>query len=220
MQDNSQKPTTRALLAPLLTPISGTALFALGGAGWLVLTRQMGVDLSPWLGVGLSSSLAYMLLRLTQPRDADGAPTLDDLPEAVFLVDAKGRITQWNQRAETLAGGPIFESGQPYQEIVPEDCRATFEQAVEQGRRTGLFGFETRLSTEDGTSVPCQGRAKPLLGKRGQAQGMTITLRAVGRHQQLAEREAGFRQMVEMAPYLVGIVTEGRISWLNSSGII
>lgn len=210
---------TDSLRAPLITPAKGAGLFLLAGAGGLAVAREMvGLDggMAGWGALGAAGAVVYGLLRLAR---GSGGPSLNDFPDAVFLLDPHLTIRRWNLRAEDLAGGEVDWADRPFHEAIAEDDTesAATMTALEQSLRSGPRPVSFRLRSADGISLPCRGQAAPLA-----AGGLLLVLRDALAEQanenEMHEREARLRQMVEMAPHLVAVLVDGRVAWINQAG--
>ncbi|HTX34021.1 MAG TPA: PAS domain S-box protein [Bryobacteraceae bacterium] len=123
--------------------------------------------------------------------------TLRSIGDAVVATDADGRVTFANRVALSLLRWPEPEiSGRPLDEvfrIVNEETRATVESPVAGvlggGGIVGLANH-TVLIARDGTEVPIDDSAAPLLGSGDKMQGAVLVFRDITarRHAEAASR--------------------------------
>ena len=228
------RPQHEGLIRPAITPAVGALVFVLIGAIWFTVSRSLAeygltlpmamTDASPaaWGLLGMGGVVVYLLLRLAFGNRAFN-PSLANLPEAVVVLDAKGRMVAWNPRAEELVGGEIEWANRPFVETAVADAQEALSQALAGALTSGKAHFETRLRTADGTSIPCEGRASAMWGMNTRASGLVIILRDIAVEQStmrdLAEREHALRQMVELAPHLIAMIVDGKVGWMNGAGL-
>jgi len=165
---------------------------------------------SPLLAVLLllaGTVAVFLLLSVLKHRQAGLQAGLDDLPDAIFLVDRAGLIRQWNRAAEELVGDRLFHSGQAFTEIAVLDSQATLSEALSRSFLDGDVSFETRLSSAEGIALACQGKSRLLSGARG----LMVSLRLLPASIRREGRTESFRQIVELLPSLAAVVAEGRI---------
>jgi PAS domain S-box-containing protein len=124
--------------------------------------------------------------------------TLKSIGDAVVATDAHGRVTFANSIALSLLRWPEQEvSGKPLDElfrIVNEETRATVESPVATVlREGGVAGLanHTVLIAWDGTEVPIDDSAAPVLGSDGKMQGTVLVFRDItGRRRRIGQPPA------------------------------
>ncbi|OIR02383.1 cyclic di-GMP phosphodiesterase Gmr [mine drainage metagenome] len=212
-KDDSFPRGSESLLGPLLSPMIGSAAFLGAGALWLAVGRRLPETPLPWGALGGATALVYAALALKRRRRRP-APTLDDLPEAAFLLDGDGLLQAWNRTAEDWVGDSLFERGQAFTQAVMMEAQPALADALTQATRSGRAAFETRLAGADGLSVPCQGQAR-LLDK---GRGLLLTLRRRQADPHSTETDDSFRRMADLSSCLLAILVDGRIRWINRAG--
>ena len=77
-------------------------------------------------------------------------------PDAFVGMDARGRITEWNEAAETISGGPAKRRGRSSPSIVPPDRRRSRSRsrALPRDREGPVLNknVEVKALRSDGTS--------------------------------------------------------------------
>jgi diguanylate cyclase (GGDEF)-like protein/PAS domain S-box-containing protein len=224
-------PPPEPLLRPILSPALGAVSFGLAGGAGLVLAgllARQGLPvpavmaepgLAGWGLLGGATIAVYGLLTLAGWRRAR-SPSLDDLPEAVFVLDDRGRMLRWNHRAEDLAGDSLGWRGLPFVETAVADDHVALGAAITAALRDGAAKLTLRLRTAEGVSLTCDALLSKLDSRKS---GLVVVLRDISAEraadQQREERQGSFVQMVEMAPHLVAVVIDGKISWANPAGL-
>jgi PAS domain S-box-containing protein len=109
--------------------------------------------------------------------DAERLQTvLDELPSPVYLLDAQGRVTYWNQQAQAVFGWSAQEAiGQPVQALLPGDVHA-------HGAALGLTDappFEARTRHRDGAEIWCEWRLLALTDPAGLGLGQMALVRDI-----------------------------------------
>ncbi len=214
-QDDSFPRGSASLLGPLLSPVIGGGAFLGAGALGLTVGRQLANAPLAWGALAGASALVYGALALKR-RHRLAAPTLDDLPEAAFLLDRSGHLLAWNRTAEDWVGDSLFTSGQSFPQVAMVEAQPALADALSLAYRSGQAAFETRLSGADGLSVPCLGQARLL--NRGD--GLLITLRRRQADQAPTDADDSFRRMAELSSCLLAILVDGRIRWINAAGAV
>ena len=130
---------------------------------------------------------------------------LDAMPDAVVLVDGRGRISHLNRAATGLAGRPAAELlGQPAQALfgpkAPRDPLQLFEHAP-----GGRLTFETRVAAGD-RRVPLTVTCSLLRDTSGRVVGATYAARDLSETRQLVTRleqaEARWRLVAQLGDLL------------------
>ncbi|HEV2892070.1 MAG TPA: EAL domain-containing protein [Frankiaceae bacterium] len=133
--------------------------------------------------------------------------------DAIFEVDAAGRITTWNPGAERLLGYPEREAlGLPLTALVPVDRLHETDWTLGAARE-GLVPdpYETVRIARDGTLVPVSLAVSPV--RDGGVASAAVVARDL---RPLAMREARFRALVERAGELYAICTpDGVITYAS-----
>jgi PAS domain S-box-containing protein len=151
----------------------------------------------------------------TRPRRSSLAPALD----AVIAIDATGKITEWNSRAEAIFGWLQKEArGRLLSEtIIPPDQRQAHERGLARYLATGDGPLLNRLVEvtavrRDGAEFPVELSIAPLKSRKGPS--FIATVRDITGRRRAEER---FRAVVESAPNaMVMINKEGRITLVNA----
>ena len=117
--------------------------------------------------------------------------TLASIGDAVMATDTSGQITFMNAVAEQATGWVAEEAlGLPLEDvlrIVNESTRMTVDNPVrkvfESGRIVGLANH-TLLIRRDGTEIPIDDSAAPILDARGKIQGAVLVFRDITQQKQ------------------------------------
>jgi len=154
--------------------------------------------------------------------------TLLSIGDAVIATDPLGRVVLMNPVAESLCGWDLAEArGRPLAEvfaIVHEQTRAPAEDPVarvlREGKVVGLANH-TALIDRGGAERPIEDSAAPILGARGEVDGVILVFHDVS-DRRTAEREARqgeqrFRTLAEALPQMVWVTdSEGRAEYFNA----
>ncbi|WP_197508915.1 sensor histidine kinase [Hydrogenophaga crassostreae] len=101
---------------------------------------------------------------------------LDQLPSPVYLLDAQGAVTYWNQQAEAVFGWSAKEAlGQTVQKLLPGDVHAHGEASA-QGDAPP---FEARTRNRRGEELWCEWRLLALSDPTGQGLGQMALVRDI-----------------------------------------
>lgn len=104
------------------------------------------------------------------------ASIADRTPDAIYALDAEGRITWVNERAEAYK--PFMSPGSSFLDVVSEDSRTL---AAENLRRTAAGNdteYEVRLICTDGSTRYAEAHTSPLW-KDGEIDGVLVFLRDI-----------------------------------------
>jgi PAS domain S-box-containing protein len=141
--------------------------------------------------IGLAAVLiSLLILRLKKTRAALAASeafyrtTLSSIGDGVIATDLNGAVTFMNFVAEDLTGwseaevkGKLLDS---FFQITTEETGATVENPVEKVRRLGtvvVMANHTSLERRDGTSVPIDDCAAPIVMPDGAYSGIVLVFR-------------------------------------------
>ena len=133
-------------------------------------------------------------------------PSPFDMPDAVFLLDAEGRIVASNGPAKTLAGmGESVLHGRAFEELVPDvpPLRAALHQHLSAVQNGADELFETRLSRPGSGPVQVEvaaGTVPHADGPRAQ-----LVVRDITRRNQAAEHRAEADKMAGIGALAGGI---------------
>jgi PAS domain S-box-containing protein len=121
--------------------------------------------------------------------------TLRSIGDAVVATDTGGRVTFMNPIAETLTGWSADEArGRPLPEVFSifnEDSRQPVPNPVEKVLREGtIVGLanHTMLARRDGTEIPIDDSAAPILDPSGSLFGVVLVFRDVTEDKRAAAR--------------------------------
>ena len=121
--------------------------------------------------------------------------TLRSIGDAVIATDIDGRVTFMNPIAEALTGWPLDEArGRALPEVFPivnEETRRSVPNPVEKVLREGaIVGLanHTVLLRRDGTDVPIDDTAAPILDGAGSLFGVVLIFRDVTEEKRVAIR--------------------------------
>jgi len=207
---------TDRLSKPVFPPLYGAAAFLVTGGLWLGLGKRIDTPLHS-LALLLGGTLVvFTLLWLFKRRQEGLQASLNDLPDAVFLLDRGGLMRQWNRAAEDLVGDRLFQTGVSFVEVAVLESQGSLAEALSAAFSQGRASFETRLSSAEGTAILCHAQARLLSGERG----LTVSLRPLPAEARKDDRTETFRQIVELSPFLAAVVTDGRIIWINRAGAV
>jgi PAS domain S-box-containing protein len=148
---------------------------------------------------------------------------IDALPDALFVVDARGVIVAANATALDLFGYTESELiGQSVDMLIPERLRAQHAQArhrfVEQpSQRSMAQGRELKVLRSDGRELSVQIALSPM--KSGEALLVLVALRETPDYvRALRETEERYRSALEQAPDAVFVANlDGRYIEVNSA---
>jgi protein-histidine pros-kinase len=159
--------------------------------------------------------------RLAERRIARFSHLLESTPDAILMVDRRGRIVLTNSQAEKTFGYPRSELiGQPVEMLLPARYRgghgAHREGFFAQPRtRTMGAGLELYGLRRDGSEFPVEVSLKPLETEEG-----TMVMSAVRDATDRKRAEQKFRDLLESAPDAMVIVNNsGEIVLANSQAV-
>ncbi|MDP2346493.1 MAG: CHASE domain-containing protein [Gammaproteobacteria bacterium] len=208
--------------------LSGTSLAARGYLGFSVLAAFL-VGFAALGAVGRSAVMEAQVAARTEElraREQDLAVTMDSIGDAVMATDAEGRVTRLNPVAEELTGWTQeAANGRPVAEvfnIINEQTRKATEipvaRVLETGKVQGLANH-TILISRDGTERAIADSAAPIFGPDGAMWGVVLVFRDVSQERAAERRleasERRFRELIEMAPYAIAVLSEGKFAYLN-----
>ncbi|MEK6302038.1 MAG: PAS domain S-box protein [Acidobacteriota bacterium] len=121
------------------------------------------------------------------------ASLLDQVRNAVIVVDLENRILLWNKHAETIYQWKAEEvHGRNVLDlIVPDDSRGAGQKNVEALKRTGHWEGEGVVRRKDGSKFPASFHGAVIRATNGEIIGL------VGVHTDITERKRLFRDLKE-----------------------
>ncbi len=129
--------------------------------------------------------------------------TLQSIGDAVLATDAEARVTFANSVAETLLGRSKHEMlGQPLATIftiVHEDTRQPIQSPVDdvlQNSKAASLANHTILVRPDGSELPIDDSAAPILNSRGQLLGVVLVFRDVTQRRSMHRLATQFSAIV------------------------
>jgi PAS domain S-box-containing protein len=179
------------------------AVALIGGAGmWLsrrlarpydalldAVARRLPANLNGAPGA-YSQAVRQALQQLDRPGESMGDPllarvlhdaerlqtVLDQLPSPVYLLDAQGRVTYWNQQAQAVFGWSANEAmGQAVQTLLPGDVHAHGPASAQADAPP----FEARTRNRQGEEIWCEWRLLALNDPAGQGLGQMALVRDI-----------------------------------------
>jgi PAS domain S-box-containing protein len=135
---------------------------------------------------------------------------LEGAPDAIVIIDGRGRISLVNAQTEKLFGYPRSELlGQSVETLIPERLRASHSRHrhnyfAAPGTRPIGVGLELFGRRKDGTEFPVEISLSPLQTRRG-----ILVMSAIRDISQRKRAEAKFRGLLELAPDAMVIVRRG-----------
>jgi len=154
------------------------------------------------------------------------AATLTSIGDAVIATDAQGRITFINPMAAKLTGWPGDQAhGRLLAEIFQianEQTLAPVEDPVakvlREGKVVGLANH-TVLIGRDGSRIPIDDCAAPILDDAGAISGVVLVFQDVTARRRAEQSQARLTAILESTSDLVSTSTpEGRLTYLNRAG--
>gem|GEM_PF-958741 len=144
---------------------------------------------------------------------------------ALFMLDPNGLISSWNPGAELVLGYPASEvMGQHFERFYRQDDQA-------QGRPAQDLQIATSANRFDGEGWRLRKDQSPfwahvdirsLRDEGGKLRGFTQVIRDVTERmryeESLRKSEERYRQLVELSPDGLLVLTQGRISFVNTAG--
>lgn len=145
------------------------------------------------------------------------ASTLRCVADGVVATDAQCKVRFMNHAAETMLGWPQDEAiGRHIDEVAPIanpiDGTALASPVVRALAQGGVIGIEfgTMLRARDGSSLPVDDSAAPIIGEDGEALGAVMVFRDIRERllaeQKLKQSEQYFRNLFELAPVGMALV--------------
>ena len=159
--------------------------------------------------------------------EARASRILKSIGDAVIVTDAAGCVTLMNPVAEALTGWTLKEAaGQPLPSvfhIVLEDHRQPVESPAETVKRSGAvegLPSHTLLIRRDGTDIPIDDSAAPILDTNGALTGTVLVFRDVAekfaREKSTQENQRRLQTFADSIPTLAWMANaDGWIFWYN-----
>jgi PAS domain S-box-containing protein len=156
--------------------------------------------------------------------------TLTSIGDAVMSCDAAGRVTFINPKAEELTGWKTEDaSGKPIHEVlrvVDEDggnpSEDSSSRVLPERRAVGRTGLYALLK-QDGSQIPIEKTASPILDADGEPAGAVVVFHDVTEQRQIQHEleasERRYRTLVEMAPEAVVVHQYGKIVYANAAAL-
>ncbi|MFO1500646.1 MAG: PAS domain S-box protein [Verrucomicrobiota bacterium] len=151
--------------------------------------------------------------------------TLSSIGDAVIAFDISSKVTFLNPVAARLTGWPegeaLGQSASQLLRIIQEHTRQPVEDMVSrvlEEKRTIVIGNHTTLLARDGSELPIEDSAAPILDASGQLTGVVVVFHEVTekrRAHELLQRQAELLDCVSDA--IVSTDTEFRISTWNKA---
>jgi PAS domain S-box-containing protein len=156
--------------------------------------------------------------------------TLSSIGDAVISCDAAARITFMNPEAEELTGWKTEAvAGHPIQEVlrvIDEESGEPMEDIASRVLRERLpvrRADHLALAAKDGTKVPIEDSAAPILDADGELTGVVLVFHSVTEQRRAQERirasERRYRTLVEMSPDAVVVHLNGKIVYANAGAL-
>lgn len=178
---------------------------AIGGLGLTFATPRQFTPAERALMSTLSELCAQALERARlyeaeRRARSEMATILGQIADGVMVIDTAGRTTYLNEAAKSLLGvdtigvpperrseiyGILTAEGAPFRPDELPSMRAMREQQV-------ITGVEMRIRRPDGTEIPVQENAAPIVGEDGTVVGAVATLRDVSAQHELERQKADF----------------------------
>ncbi len=146
-------------------------------------------------------------------------------PEAIILVESKGKIISWNQGAQRMFGYTEEEVlGKALTFLMPERFREAHQEGIERIRSTGkarVIGQTVELCglRKDSREFPLELSLSRWETSKGGFYGgiiRDITERK-GAEEELQRSAERFRQMLEALPVAIRVVQKGVVAFCNSA---
>lgn len=140
------------------------------------------------------------LLERERAARAEVETMLGQIADAVMVIDTTGRTTYLNQAAKTLLGtdsvgvpperrsevyGLLTAEGDPFQAEDLPSMRAMREKQV-------ITGVDMRIRRPDGTDIPVQENAAPIVAEHGSVVGAIATVRDMSAQHKLERQKEDF----------------------------
>lgn len=175
-----------------------------------------------WFGVSLDVSARKEAELQTQRALHLWTTTLRSIGDAVISTDAVGRVRFMNPVAERLTGWSSREAERvPLHDVFPifnESTGVPVENPVDKVLREGVvvgLANHTVLRRRDGTTVPIDDSAAPILGAEG-IEGVVLVFRDASKEKQEMLRRVflarATQELVEAADYEVALTTIARLA--------
>jgi PAS domain S-box-containing protein len=129
--------------------------------------------------------------------------TMETMPDAVFTLDAHGRLVQWNQKLERVTGLTRTRlQGRAIRDLVPESEAATVDEKFSLAWAGGGVEWEGHLRRADGSWAPISwSLAGGHVGPEG-VRGVT------GAGRDISERREGEMRLAQLSRHLLHLREE------------
>ncbi len=198
-----QSRSGEAVSPRVLTPLRIAALYAVLGAMWILFSDRVLEVLVPegplqrelqtvkgWFFVLATAALLNVLMtRLAtelRQRDERIRATIESMPDAVLVVDARGRIVEVNRAAVELMGAsgeaellvPAAALAERLQMRRPDGSPLLAQDfaSLRALRGETLRGYEAVLRRPDGQEVYVGVTASPVRGRAGERPGLAVAV--------------------------------------------
>ncbi|MFD2514769.1 PAS domain-containing protein [Pontibacter locisalis] len=148
------------------------------------------------------------------------------MPQLVWIADADGEVTYYNDRISEFAGATKLPNGTWRWEgiLFPDDVMATSNAWNKAVAEASVYEQEHRLQMKDGAYRWYLSRALPQLNKAGNVLKWYGTATDVQRQKEyeeaLRQSEARLQAIIEATPECIKIVSEdGTLQFINHSGL-
>lgn len=146
---------------------------------------------------------------------------IDSIDSGVLAIDRSGRITQVNQKAQTILGEDATVIGRP--------LAALFGDQIDVGEilRSGSGDLDREVFVHDeNRSIQLLSAAKPIRDKHGDSQGVVIIINEINRIRKLVHEMAGlqarfsFEDIIGLSPALEETKKLAMMAALNTSTVL
>ncbi len=152
-------------------------------------------------------------------------PIWESIDEAVIVTDLSGKVISWNPGAEKLYGySPEEMIGKYMLFLIPFDKKDEFYNIISEmknGRK--IFHLETERIGKNGKRINVESTIIPVRNRSGKITNISsVTTNITYRIQlmkDLKESEKRYRDLVELSPNIMGIQQDGKIVFINSTGV-
>ncbi|HWQ39343.1 MAG TPA: EAL domain-containing protein [Burkholderiales bacterium] len=168
---------------------------------------------------GIAREITSRKLSEEQAREAEIA--LAQAGAAIFSHDLEGKILSWSRGAEQLLGYSVDEMiGRNALEVLsPERDRPEFPEILHRIRTAASRSSERTFVRKTGEELDVEVWAYPFLDREGVRRGQVVIARDISAKKRaeraLAEAEARFHSVVELAPDAILVHDNGRIEYAN-----
>ncbi len=199
-----------------------------GDIRWVADRRQLIYD-----GAGRFAYVDGLLLDISERKAAEARlratmdkfhALVDASPLPIVALDVNGMITLWNGAAERVFGwrsDEVFGMADP---AVPEEDREQFRALTERVIREGGFsGVEVRRRRKDGALLDVMLSTASMRDEGGALAGIMSILADITERKRMEEAlrdsEERYRRLLDGSPEMIFVVSEGRIVYMNETGI-